>query len=65
MQLRYKIYNPIKDTTYVVQFVDDGGVGTERAIQELNREATGTKYGVVYDPENKWKFELTSLPDFI
>ena len=56
--MMYKVYNPDKDeTTAIVYDSEDPPFVIGRAREEVNRKATGTKYGIVYDPERKWKFE--------
>ena len=54
----YKVYNPIKDMTYAVVYETDAPQEVIRkSVKETNIKAGAGRYGIVFDPLNKWKFE--------
>lgn len=61
-QIQYKIYNPVRNKTYVTRY--DADTPTEivsKITKEFHFEAVGNETGIVYDPEHKWKFDMNEV----
>jgi hypothetical protein len=61
MKRMYQVTNPTTLEVTAGVYDDNDPIETKMMWEAVNKKATGTKYGVVFDPQGRWKFEDKEL----